>query len=243
MGDYGENMPISPDAVQLTFAQKAGASLFPSLTDGILLDENKLAEQRSASALEQTKISLSLRPETSIANLTAFCARHKCTLLGVLNVAWALVLSTYTDTELAQVLFVRYKDGTPYIGLSEIVTDGGETILQVLALVEQHLSTGMPVPSTTTITDLQNWTASDGHPVFNSVVLFSDSTTAERKEVCDPVILKYGRLFGMALISMLVRLEIISLYTQEWRATSFVSIFKPRAIYFPPRRLRTAQPP
>ncbi|KAI2791865.1 hypothetical protein POX_c04745 [Penicillium oxalicum] len=181
MGDYGENMPISPDAVQLTFAQKA--------------DENKLAEQRSASALEQTKISLSLRPETSIANLTAFCARHKCTLLGVLNVAWALVLSTYTDTELAQVLFVRYKDGTPYIGLSEIVTDGGETILQVLALVEQHLSTGMPVPSTTTITDLQNWTASDGHPVFNSVVLFSDSTTAERKEAGDYISL-HARVAG-----------------------------------------------
>ncbi|KAF7715229.1 Nonribosomal peptide synthase (NRPS) [Penicillium ucsense] len=185
MGDYGENTPVGPDAVQLTFAQKA--------------DETKLADQRSASNSEQTKIILNLRPETSLANLTAFCARHQCTLLGLLNVAWALVLSAYTDSELAQVLFLRYKDGIPHTGLSEIAIDGGETVEQALALVEQHLAKGMPVPSETSVTDLQNWTAADGHQIFNSVVVFSDSTTPERTEAGDYISI-HARATGDRLV-------------------------------------------
>lgn len=183
MGDYGDYPSVELDLVELPFELKAGTSLFPPLTDGTILDENQPASPPVGGRFGQTRIALELRSETSAAALTSFCKLHGLTLLSVLNVAWSLVLASYTGTDTVNVLFVQYVAGVPYVGLSETVIDGGRTVQETLTEAEQHLHTSTAVPSAISVSELQKQTAVDGHPAFNSVVLLSDSDAPEWDEV------------------------------------------------------------
>ncbi|KAJ6023763.1 AMP-dependent synthetase/ligase [Penicillium herquei] len=184
MGDYGNIKSVETDRPHLPFELKAGASLFPLLTDGVILDDETAGPQ-VASRLDQTRIAVELGSGTSTAALKNFCKRNGVSLLSVLNVAWSLVLAAYADTDETNVLSVRYVAGVPYVGFTETAVDGEKTIQQTLAEAEQQLATSVAVLSATSVTDLQNWTAKDGHPVFNSVVLLSESDTPERDETGD----------------------------------------------------------
>lgn len=183
MGDYGDNTMVGLDSPQLPMGLKKGASLFPLLTDGVISDEDQAVVPPVASGIDQTRITLGLRSETSATALTSFCTRHGLTLLSVLNVAWSLVLAAYADLDVINVLFVSYVAGVPVIGLSEIPIDDEKTVQQALAEAEKQLSNSVAVPSATSVADLQRLSASNGHPTFNNVVLFSDSDTPEPVEV------------------------------------------------------------
>lgn len=183
MGDYSDNNRVELDTTYLPTELKAGASLFPLLTDGVITDENEAAVPLVADGIDQTRIALDLGPETSIVALKSFCTRYGLTPLSVLNVLWSFVLAAYADTDLINVLFVRYVAGVPTVGLSEIVIDGEKTVQQTMVEAEQQLSKSVAVPPATSVAELQNLTSLNGHPIFNNVVLFSDGETPERVEV------------------------------------------------------------
>jgi hypothetical protein len=183
MGDYNEEVLVELDPLHVPFELKAGTSMFPLLTDGILLDDDQRAVPLVTNGLDQTRIALELRSDTSTVALKNFCTHHGVTFLSVLNVTWSLVLGAYADIDVVNVLFVRYSAGVPHVGLSETAVEGGRTVQQTLADAEEQLSTSVAVPSATSVSDLQNSTAVNGRPVFNSVVLFSGSDTPERAEV------------------------------------------------------------
>ncbi|OJJ94691.1 hypothetical protein ASPACDRAFT_37457 [Aspergillus aculeatus ATCC 16872] len=180
MGDYGNQTSIEALPAQLPLELKASASLFPLLTDGILVDGDQTAGPAVAGDMNQARIALELKPHVSAAALAGFCTRQDVTLLSVLNVAWAMVLAAYADTDVVHVLSVRYVAEVPHVGLSEITIDDGSTVRQNLVELEQRLQASVAVPSATTVTDLQIWTSVDDHPAFNSVVLLSDGESPER---------------------------------------------------------------
>ncbi|PYI23428.1 acetyl-CoA synthetase-like protein [Aspergillus violaceofuscus CBS 115571] len=183
MGDYGNQTSFEALPAQLPLELKASASLFPLLTDGILVDGDQTAGPAVAGEVNQARIALELKPHVSAAALADFCTRQDVTLLSVLNVAWAMVLAAYADTDVVHVLSVRYVAEVPHVGLSEITIDDGSTVRQNLVEVEKRLQASVAVPSATTVTDLQIWTSVDDHPAFNSVVLLSDGESPERVEV------------------------------------------------------------
>ncbi|KAJ5674924.1 AMP-dependent synthetase/ligase [Penicillium maclennaniae] len=189
MGDYGEETFVELNTPNVPFELKAGASLFPLLTDGILLDDHQRAVPLVASGLDQTRLALELRSDVSAVDLTDFCTRHGVTLLSVLNVAWSLVLAAYADTDVVNVLCVRYAAGVPYVGFSETTIDGERTVQQTLTAAEQQLSTSAAVPLATSLADLQNATALNGRPVFNSIVLYSGNDNLEGAEAGDYIAL------------------------------------------------------
>ncbi|OJJ42483.1 hypothetical protein ASPZODRAFT_137284 [Penicilliopsis zonata CBS 506.65] len=175
MGDYGIKTFVEASGARLPVGFKGSSSFFPLLTDGVLVDDEQAGGVSVHDGMDQACVALELGAEVAGAGLADLCGRHGLSTLSVLNVAWALVLAAYADTEQVTVLSVHRVAGEARVGFYETELDGGRTVLQALEEAEQRLrASSMEVPAATTVAELQTWTGRDGHPVFNSVVLLSD---------------------------------------------------------------------
>lgn len=96
-----------------------------------------------------------------------------------MNVAWALVLSAYADSEAVGFLFVRYVAGVPHVGAYQTEIDGGRTVLEAFVDAEEKLQASVSLPFL--MAEFQESIAREGGPAFNSVVILYDQDSQSRK--------------------------------------------------------------
>ncbi|KAF7585983.1 hypothetical protein BBP40_009746, partial [Aspergillus hancockii] len=128
----------------------------------------------------QAQISLDL--EFKRKALAAFCTRQGLSVLSVLNVAWAMVLSAYADSETVGFLFVKYVAGVPHVGIYQTEIDGGKTVLKALVDAEEKLQASVLSSALMTPAEFLKLSTREGGPSFNSVVMLYDRDSPEQEE-------------------------------------------------------------
>ncbi|KAE8382027.1 hypothetical protein BDV26DRAFT_49940 [Aspergillus bertholletiae] len=173
MGDAGDYTAFQATMAQIPMGSKGSSFFFPTLTDGVILDKEQT---------DQAQIPLDLGTVSQGKALAAFCERHGLSVLSVLNVAWAMVLSAYADTETVGFLFVRFVAGVPHVGVYQVDIDGSKSVLQTLVDAEEKLQAGVSSSALMTPAEFQELSAREGGPAFNSVVMLYDGESPEREQ-------------------------------------------------------------
>lgn len=174
MGDAGDYTAFQAITAQIPMGSKESSFFFPTLTDGVILDKEQT---------DQAQIPLDLGTVSQGKALAAFCERHGLSVLSVLNVAWAMVLSAYADTETVGFLFVRFVAGVPHVGVYQAEIDGGKSVLKTLVDAEETLQASISSSALMTPAEFQELSARAGGPAFNSVVMLYDEESPEREQV------------------------------------------------------------
>ncbi|QMW34815.1 hypothetical protein F9C07_2280446 [Aspergillus flavus] len=173
MGDAGDYTAFQAITAQIPMGSKGSSFFFPTLTDGVILDKEQT---------DQAQIPLDLGTVSQGKALAAFCERHGLSVLSVLNVAWAMVLSAYADTETVGFLFVRFVAGVPHVGVYQAEIDGGKSVLKTLVDAEETLQASISSSALMTPAEFQELSARAGGPAFNSVVMLYDEESPEREQ-------------------------------------------------------------
>ncbi|KAE8406480.1 hypothetical protein BDV37DRAFT_280762 [Aspergillus pseudonomiae] len=173
MGDAGDYTAFEAITAQIPMGSKGSSFFFPTLTDGVIIDKEQT---------DQAQIPLDLGTVSQGKALAAFCERHGLSVLSVLNVAWAMVLSAYADTEAIGFLFVRFVAGVPHVGVYQAEIDGGKSVLKTLVDAEEKLQASVSSSALMTPAEFQELSARAGGPAFNSVVMLYDGESPEREQ-------------------------------------------------------------
>ncbi|OGM44001.1 nonribosomal peptide synthase [Aspergillus bombycis] len=173
MGDAGDYTAFQAITAQIPMGSKGSSFFFPTLTDGVIVDKEQT---------DQAQIPLDLGTVSQGKALAAFCERHGLSVLSVLNVAWAMVLSAYADTETIGFLFVRFVAGVPHVGVYQAEIDGGKSVLKTLVDAEEKLQASVSSSALMTPAEFQALSARAGGPAFNSVVMLYDGESPEREQ-------------------------------------------------------------
>ncbi|KAE8368382.1 hypothetical protein BDV27DRAFT_154089 [Aspergillus caelatus] len=173
MGDAGDYTAFQAITAQIPMGSKGSSFFFPTLTDGVILDKEQT---------DQAQIPLDLGTVSQGKALAAFCERHGLSVLSVLNVAWAMVLSAYADTEMVGFLFARFVAGVPHVGVYQAEIDGGKSVLKTLVDAEENLQASVSSSALMTPAEFQELSARAGGPAFNSVVMLYDEESPEREQ-------------------------------------------------------------
>ncbi|KNG89441.1 nonribosomal peptide synthase [Aspergillus nomiae NRRL 13137] len=173
MGDAGDYTAFEAITAQIPMGSKGSSFFFPTLTDGVIIDKEQT---------DQARIPLDLGTVSQGKALAAFCERHGLSVLSVLNVAWAMVLSAYADTEAIGFLFVRFVAGVPHVGVYQAEIDGGKSVLKTLVDAEEKLQASVSSSALMTPAEFQELSARAGGPAFNSVVMLYDGESPEREQ-------------------------------------------------------------
>lgn len=161
MGSYPDDLHARSETVKYwqNYLADCEPCFFPQLTDGVVVERHQGVRQH-----------VNIDVSNSEAMMADFCALHDVTIAGVLQTAWAVILSRYIGTEgVCFGVVIPTSKGEKAFTVSRAQLGNEDPISQVLSRLQKSLSKGLPHASY--LTESQE-TVLGGQNLFNSTIHF-----------------------------------------------------------------------
>ncbi|KAG9235149.1 hypothetical protein BJ875DRAFT_529770 [Amylocarpus encephaloides] len=175
MGDFSESTAFEIPSENINHLQsqnKVDTCYFPMLTDGVILGQDSSREE--VDTIRHTT-PIDLGRHSSGSELRAFCAEYDLEIPTVFQLAWAVVLASYSGTQ--NVCFVTKKSLKEQneVGVCIFQLDDRTTAIESLKQVEEKIKESYATRTQSSLSGLQMPVTPEGRQSYNSIVLFHDS--------------------------------------------------------------------